>query len=310
MKPLLSYYGGKQRMASHILPIIESIPHTVYVEPFCGGAALLFAKVRVEVSSSNHYREVINDINGLIANFYRVAKLRSEELIAQIDATLYSRSDFAKSCEIWKNPNDYTDLEKAWAVFVCLNQSFAHVAGGGWGVAVVSQNHAATWDNRKAQLAAQCKRISYVYIECRDALEVIKQWDSPQTLFYCDPPYPGTDQGHYGGYTVDHYNALVDTLEQCQGSWILSNYQQDREPKGSQKIEIQAYASSSKKGKAGKNRDKSRAATPEEIGNRLRTESLWVKRSDASMRSELLSLTRRPKKISLFEEVRSNDPSL
>lgn len=73
MKPLLSYYGGKQRLVSKILPYIEAIPHTLYAEPFCGGAALLFAKPKRIVTNTDFYREAINDINKLVTNFYRVA---------------------------------------------------------------------------------------------------------------------------------------------------------------------------------------------------------------------------------------------
>ncbi len=66
-------------MSRHILPLLESIPHTVYVEPFAGGAALLFAKERRKITDKSHYREVINDTNNLVVNFYRVAKLRHDE---------------------------------------------------------------------------------------------------------------------------------------------------------------------------------------------------------------------------------------
>lgn len=42
MRTPISYYGGKQTMLKHILPLIP--PHHIYTEAFCGGAAVLFAK--------------------------------------------------------------------------------------------------------------------------------------------------------------------------------------------------------------------------------------------------------------------------
>lgn len=42
MKTPIAYYGGKQRLASRIVKLMPK--HTVYVEPFCGGAAVLFVK--------------------------------------------------------------------------------------------------------------------------------------------------------------------------------------------------------------------------------------------------------------------------
>ena len=66
MKPLISYYGGKQRIASRILDYFP--PHTVYVEPIAGGAALLFAKSKPVVKDKSLYREVLNDKNDLLIN--------------------------------------------------------------------------------------------------------------------------------------------------------------------------------------------------------------------------------------------------
>lgn len=42
LKTPISYYGGKQMLLKHILPLIPE--HTLYTEAFCGGCAVLFAK--------------------------------------------------------------------------------------------------------------------------------------------------------------------------------------------------------------------------------------------------------------------------
>lgn len=65
MRTPISYYGGKQTMLKHILPLIPS--HKIYTEAFCGGAAVLFAKRPSEA-------EIINDINMELTNFYWLCK--------------------------------------------------------------------------------------------------------------------------------------------------------------------------------------------------------------------------------------------
>lgn len=147
MKPLISYYGGKQRIASKILPHFPK--HTVYVEPFAGGAALLFAKPKPIVSNSSYYKEVLNDKNDLLIKLHRVAIEKREELELKIQATLYSQSDHRKAKEITKNPTDYDDVTKAWAFYVNINQSFSKTLGARWSIGVCSENCSATWHNKK-----------------------------------------------------------------------------------------------------------------------------------------------------------------
>ena len=142
MKPLISYYGGKQRIASKILPHFPR--HTVYVEPFGGGAALLFAKPKPLVTNSAHYREVLNDTNDLLINLYRVAIKQRQELETEIMATLYSQSDYLRSKEIIKNPSKYNNLTKAWAFYVNISQSFANQLNNGWGIGLYNGSPSAS----------------------------------------------------------------------------------------------------------------------------------------------------------------------
>lgn len=82
MKTPISYYGGKQTLLKHILPLIPS--HKLYTEAFCGGAAVLFAKRPAD-------GEVINDISMDITNFYWMAKVYYRDLKQEIEKTLHSR---------------------------------------------------------------------------------------------------------------------------------------------------------------------------------------------------------------------------
>lgn len=54
MKTPISYYGGKQQLASKIVSLFPE--HKIYCEPFTGGAAVFFAKPQSQA-------EIINDIN-------------------------------------------------------------------------------------------------------------------------------------------------------------------------------------------------------------------------------------------------------
>jgi DNA adenine methylase len=280
-----SYYGGKQKMVRHILPIVESIPHTVFGEPFCGGASVLFAK-ESRAGSSCDYCEFINDANEWITTFYRTGKRDAENLIQLIDETLYSEADYHKAKNILKHSQDHTELMIAWALYVQANMSSANIIFGGWGTTVISANHAAAWNRRKATLPEALERLSKIAISCGDALDCIRRWDSPQTLFYLDPPYPGTYQGHYEGYSIGDYQRLCDTLDSIQGSYILSNYASDVVPKSAERsISIGTLCSASRQGKV--NVDRSKMPTQESLGDRKRTETLLICDRSANMRPDI-----------------------
>lgn len=210
-------------MASKIIPLIPK--HTVYVEPFAGGAAVMFNKPRPAVTNRDHYREVINDTDGDLINFYRQLRTNGRALVEQIQLTLYSEEEY----RIAKDFSDCDDLERARRYFVNIQQSFAYKLHGGWGRSVFAANGAAIWVNKIAQLPEYLDRMSSIHISNTDASKCVSQWDSPQTFFYVDPPYPGTRQDGYPGgrlgYTLADYQALIDTLDTINGSFLLSNYE-------------------------------------------------------------------------------------
>lgn len=105
---------------------------------------------------------------------------------------------------------------------------------GNWGRAFTSCNGVAEttskWIGRIGLLDAWRDRIQRVQIDNRDALDVIRYWDSPGTVFYCDPPYvsgtrtKGTRSAYRHEADDAHHAALVETLLGVKGACCLSGY--------------------------------------------------------------------------------------
>ncbi len=216
MKTPISYYGGKQQMLRHILPIIPE--HNLYCEPFCGGAAVFWGKPPSRV-------EVINDTNEELINFYRVLQLEFPKLQRMVKATLHSRKQHRKAWEVYQKPEDHDPVTRAWAIFVLSSQGFGSQLAGSWGFDRKKGSVAIKVMNKKRQFTdALRERIERTQIDCQDALKVIRSFDSPESFFYVDPPYPNTNQGHYGGYTMDNLESLLKVLSGIKGKFLLSNY--------------------------------------------------------------------------------------
>ena len=207
MSTPLAYYGGKQLLAAQIVPLMG--PHRVYLEPFAGGAAILFAKPRVE-------RETLNDLDGTIMRFWRVLRDRPDDLTAAVAMTPYGRQEWLESRE---NADD--DLEAARRLLVNIDQSFSR-SRRSWSVPCIGDGRGrwqpGSWSNLPPKLIAAAERLRGVALESADALELIPRWDRDDALIYIDPPYSGplrtakptAMSGH--GYRVDDDGTLWDRL--------------------------------------------------------------------------------------------------
>ncbi|TSE07697.1 DNA adenine methylase [Aquimarina algiphila] len=215
-KTPISYYGGKQNLVGRILKLIPE--HSLYCEPFVGGAAVFFAKEPSEV-------EVINDLNGDIVNFYQVCKLQFSKLQKLIQATPHSRKLHSEAANILKDPSEKDKIKRAWAIWVQTNMSFSSRIYGGYAYERKSGGTTRTILNKKNRFTIEiCERLDQVDIECNDALKVIESRDTKESFFYIDPPYFNSDMGHYGGYTIKDFEALLKLLRTIKGKFLLSSY--------------------------------------------------------------------------------------
>ncbi len=219
------WYGGKYSHLDWLLPLLPTCHH--YCEPFSGSAAVLLNRVPAPV-------ETYNDIDGEVVNFFRVLREQKEELIERIGLTPFSREEFSHACEFDGSLNP---MERARRFYIrarqvrtglaqtaslgrwanCKNTSRAGMSG------VVSR-----WLGGVAMLPEIADRLLRVQIENRPALEVIRLYDSPNTLFYCDPPYIHSTRGDakaYGFEMTDRdHRELAKVLNSVEGNVALSNY--------------------------------------------------------------------------------------
>ncbi|MGP8216480.1 MAG: DNA adenine methylase [Bacteroidia bacterium] len=214
MRTPITYYGGKQRLVKELLQLIPN--HGLYCEPFMGGGALFFAK---EPSKA----EIINDLNGNVTNFYSVAQSQFTELKKLVNGTLHSREIHTKAREIYNKPAQYDTITRAWAFWVLTNQGFAGKIGS-WALSRDGKTGKTLANKREGFTIQYAERLKRTQIENKDALEIIKQYDSSETFFYLDPPYQNSDCGHYKGYTETDYKNLLDSLISIKGKFLLSSY--------------------------------------------------------------------------------------
>lgn len=215
----ISYYGGKQKLATTVLNFIPA--HKLYCEPFLGGAAIFFAKQPSEI-------EVINDTNAELMNFYRVCKNRFHDLSALVRVTLHSRRDHDDAWIIYNKPHLFDEVRRAWAVWVLSTQSFTAQLDGSWGYDKTEDTTTKKISNKREQFTEELAfRLQHVQIECADALYIINSRDTENSFFYCDPPYYNSAMGHYDGYTVEDFEMLLQTLAGIKGKFLLSSYPSD-----------------------------------------------------------------------------------
>lgn len=216
MKTPISYYGGKQNLVSKILPLIPH--HQTYTETFVGGGAIFWAKRPSE-------SEIINDYNRELINFYEVCKNEFIELEKMIRISLHSRSLHADATVIYENPHLFSRIQRAWAVWVLASQSFSAMLDGSWGYDTKGGVTSRKVNNKRETFSeTYAIRLQNVQIENTDALRVIRSRDHAGTFHYCDPPYFNSDCGHYDGYSIEDFEALLRTLQACEGKFLLSSY--------------------------------------------------------------------------------------
>ena len=220
------WYGGKYSHLNWLLPLLPRASH--YCEPFGGSAAVLVNREPSPV-------ETYNDIDGQVVNFFRVLRDQKEALIEAIGLTPFSKEEFRRAVD--EPEEKLSDLERARRFFIRARQvrtGLAQTASEGrWAHCVLTSRAGmagavSRWLGSVEGLAEIAQRLLRVQIENDSAIHVIRRYDSPDTLFYCDPPYVHASRADTNAYAFEMSDAehreLAEVLHQVQGKVALSGY--------------------------------------------------------------------------------------
>lgn len=217
----LRYPGAKWSIAPKI--VAEFAPHYHYVEPFFGSGAVFFSK-----AASGH--ELINDLNGLAVNMFRMLRDRTDDLCFALEATPWSREEYDESDVVTGD-----ELEDARRFVVRCWQAHASdlAKKTGWknrGRSQRAGGMSLRWQKVPEQLRYVAMRLQDAEIESRPALQVIRRFNAEDVLIYADPPYlpsTRTQKMYAEEMTEQEHVELLEALLDHKGAVVLSGYAND-----------------------------------------------------------------------------------
>lgn len=208
-KPKITHlqYGGKTVIADWI---VRQFPkHEIYLEPFCGSCAVLFAKKRSVV-------EIVNDLDSRIINMYEMIRKHPRKLAALIWAT-------PSSPENWKYGKTSKDKLEDARLLMAQQQLFSGSVTSSTFAVVGSNNGTVTsWSNWFKRILPAATRLKGVQILNEDANKCIRRvYKKPNALIYVDAPYKGHEKEY--GYSVD-YEEMVELLNEAEAKVVVSEF--------------------------------------------------------------------------------------
>lgn len=205
----MAWVGGKKALRDEILARFPR-NYKRYIEVFGGAGWALFHK-----PPGNDF-EVFNDFNGNLVNLYRCVREQPEALRNELRYMLNSRLDFEYMKGMLHSQAVLPDVRRAAYYYALIRYSYAA------GTSTFGSQPHAMWNNFPL-IESAAGRLQKVVIENKDCVKLIRQYDRPESFFYCDPPYYNADQ-YYEAVSSDGFDhaGLADALLGIKGKFLLS----------------------------------------------------------------------------------------
>lgn len=211
-RPLIKLLNDKWSVKDWILSNFpENYEDMTYVEPYGGGANLLFCKNKSKF-------EVINDLNSDVVNIFRAVRDEPSELIKGLSIQKCTLESFNKAANK-KSFDGYMDR--------AVNEIFLRrVSANGSKEKFSKPSNLETWKKQNKEISEFSKRIKDVYILNKQALDVIEKFNINDSFVYCDPPYLHENKVSKVVYssemTPECHMKLYQILDSFKGKAIIS----------------------------------------------------------------------------------------
>ena len=194
------YAGGKFYARKLILPLIP--PHDVYVEPFCGGASIFFAK-------SKSRRNILNDLDEQLIECFLHIRDKPEELIRRLNGQEATKERHA----YYKNTyRPRTELDRAVRWYYLNRTSYSGIMKAANCFFGYGDKFSMRPENWPRSIRKTSEKLAKVRLTNHDFVKCINE--SPDGSFlFIDPPYYRADQNKF--YTCSFSLQDHEKLSQC-----------------------------------------------------------------------------------------------
>lgn len=220
---LIHFPGGDWPLRKPLLQLISKAPGTKFVEVF-GGSCLM----SMFVPREKFKLIVCNDIDNLLVDLYKALKHNPKELQKRLAIMPASRTLLKELAQEVKTTGlkDLDPIERAAVVLYLSHLSFnSKLSTGSFSVSV-NRNDIMTFRRRVVSILEYAKLWADIIIENLDFRRVIRNYDRPNTVFYCDPPFisvKGKNRDSYYRFLFKHEDLkdLLGLLEGVKGYFVL-----------------------------------------------------------------------------------------
>jgi len=200
LKPISARIGGKVLLKKTLVDkyFPASSTYKTYVEPFVGGGSVYFYK------NKDGHKEVVNDLDPSIYELFKgFQKYASLKLADEVNGN-YNEEDF-KTIKESQPKDDYRKFLKTYLLYK---------------LSYFGKGEAFGKPRINTSFIPYKERLENVDILNKDYKEVIKEYDSPSTFFYLDPP-ARAQTGKFNFPAIEQ-EELSKICKNIKGKFLLS----------------------------------------------------------------------------------------